>query len=242
MTFQKIKLILILLFFSSCSSYIQRVHQQMDREYQQQRPANLPTQQLTRGIQQSRGQQALTSQDSNFQAPRVQRQYSNSRMVAQSENRRVQARDFQDNSSSSSLWSSSDRQLFAQTRSKQTGDIVLINVMDKLKNEISLELRRAFPPPRRQQHDQEQGEASREPTSDPPPDESGGNQIHDRISSVIVEQISNDHFLIRGRKNVLYRNARRQIEIQAMISRRDISDNDTISSDDIIESQITVMR
>ena len=232
---------------ASCSSYVDRVHRQMDRDYMRQQgidPSRQgpPSAQLLR--QHSRENQAPSTQSSNFHPPQVQRNYQSAtpnRQVATSSHQRTRAEDLRDNQPSSSLWSGSENQLFSLDRTYGPGDIVLINVMDRLKGEISLELRRAFPERRPQPKDEEARpeapEADRNVAA-----EQGDGQVHDRISSVIIEQVSRDHVLIRGRKNVLYRNAQRLVEVQALVSKRDISDNDTINSVDIIESQVSVLR
>ena len=67
-------------------------------------------------------------------------------------------------------------------------------------------------------------------------------KIYDRISSVVVEEINHGHILLRGRKNLIYKQEKHLIELQALVSRRDISYNDTISSDDIIEYDIAVVK
>ena len=114
--------------------------------------------------------------------------------------------------------------------------------MDRLKNEITLELRRAFPPPRRNPN-RDGNEQDQEVAEDrTPAEERREDRIHDKISSVIIEEVSREHVLIRGRKNVLYRNAQRLVEVQALISKRDIADGDQVASDSIIESQVSILR
>ncbi|MBT6326822.1 MAG: hypothetical protein HOJ35_12710, partial [Bdellovibrionales bacterium] len=77
---------------------------------------------------------------------------------------------------------------------------------------------------------------------EPKQEEVNNNDVFDRISSVIVEEINKDHILLRGKKSILFRNRKRQIEIQALIARQDISLNNAVNSDKIIESSIEIMR
>ncbi len=49
-------------------------------------------------------------------------------------------------------------------------------------------------------------------------------------------------YLIKGRKNVLFKNRKRMVEVQALVSRKDIGDNDVINSDAILESNVSVVR
>jgi flagellar basal body L-ring protein FlgH len=65
---------------------------------------------------------------------------------------------------------------------------------------------------------------------------------HDKISSVVVEEINREHLLIKGRKNVLFKNRKRMVEVQALVSRKDIGDDDTISSDVILETNVVVVK
>ena len=67
-------------------------------------------------------------------------------------------------------------------------------------------------------------------------------KVYDRISSVVVEEINKDHVLIRGRKNLLYKNRKRLVEVQALVSKKDITVDDTLDSEKILESSITVLR
>ena len=64
----------------------------------------------------------------------------------------------------------------------------------------------------------------------------------EKISGVVVEEINREHLLIKGRKNVLFKNRKRMVEVQALVSRKDIGDNDIISSDAILESNVTVVK
>ena len=67
-------------------------------------------------------------------------------------------------------------------------------------------------------------------------------QVYDRISSVIIEEVNKDHLLVRGRKDVIFRKMKRYVEVQALINKRDISDEDAIESTKILESSVTILR
>lgn len=204
--------------------------------------------------------QGLSSTQQPQMMPAVQRQYN----AETAGRRRVNADDLRDNSSSGSLWAGADgksTQLFTNTKNVSNGDIVLINVYNKLKNEITLELKRAFPEPLAAQKDPKDNkdpnaaaapatdavktsQAAQTSAGDDNFDEgvTGANRVYDRISSVVIEQIDDQHLLLRGRKDVLYKNRKRLVEIQALIPRRDLNDNNTVNSDSILEQTITVLR
>jgi flagellar basal body L-ring protein FlgH len=71
---------------------------------------------------------------------------------------------------------------------------------------------------------------------------SAASDVKDKISSVVVEEINREHLLIKGRKNVLFKNRKRMVEIQALVSRKDIGDDDTLNSDSILETNVAVVR
>ncbi len=203
--------------------------------------------------------QGLSSNQQPEVMPSVQRQY----MTEVAGKRRVRADDLRDNGASGSLWSTNDgktNNLFTNNTNVSNGDIVLINVYNKLKNEITLELKRAFPEPLAAQgpknpndkanpdaaktDEVKTAQASQKSAGDDNFDEgvTGTNRVYDRISSVVIEQIDDQHLLLRGRKDVLYKNRKRLIEIQALIPKRDLNDNNTVNSDSILEQTITVLR
>src|SRR5690606_31006733 len=71
-------------------------------------------------------------------APPVRREYRPVRHTAN---------DFVDSDTSGSLWANqgSSASLFTYQNDKRTGDIVIINVLENLRNQISSELKRVFP-------------------------------------------------------------------------------------------------
>lgn len=264
-------LILCLALFQSCAGMISQMHQDFDRA--DGRAAATPPVQgnfdMYRGNQRFQtnhrpptSAMARSTVDTTQQQrvmPAVKRQYESQDNLR----RRVRADDLRDNSNSGSLWSAQNEKtshLFTNNRSIQNGDIVLINVYNKLKNEITLELKRAFPEPLAAAKDGEKKEenapaqpaadqvntaqASPRAGGDESFDESvtGTNRVYDRISSVVIEEIDDQHLLLRGRKDVLYKNRKRLIELQALIPKRDLNDNNTVNSDSILEHTITVLR
>jgi flagellar L-ring protein precursor FlgH len=177
--------------------------------------------------------------------PDVKRQYQDERVAL----KRVSAADLTDTGYDGSLWGGGDPNafLFATSKSKSAGDIVQINVLNKLKNEITLELKRAFP---ENPYEGKKPEAGAPPAAAGAPAaaaaaaNAGAESIdaQDKISGVVVEEINREHLLIKGRKNVLFKNRKRMVEIQALVSRKDIADNDTVNSDAILESNVSVVR
>jgi flagellar basal body L-ring protein FlgH len=236
---------------ASCSSYVDRMYREFDRADGRAAPqAQRDKFDLYRkGAAQQRMGTVSSRNVPNF-APQVKRQYSASANGAAPG--RTRANDLNDNNSDGSLWAGQNQgnsnYLFTQNQDKRNGDIVLINVFSRLKNEITAELKRAFPDPIRQAPKAAAGAAPQaaatpEPVASSNNDEAAtGSEAHDRISTVVVEEINRDHILLRGRKNLLYKNMKRLVEIQALVSRRDVSVEDVVSSDTILESNITVLR
>ncbi len=184
----------------------------------------------------------VSTNNQKLVAPEVKRQYQDERVAL----KRTTASDLTDNGNDGSLWGTGDSNafLFATSKNKSSGDIIQIDVLPKLRNEITLELKRAFPD---NPYETEKAAASATtPTTTaaagaPGATAEAGNDT-DKISSVVVEEINREHLLIKGRKNVLFKNRKRMVEVQALVSRKDILDNDSISSDSILESNVTVVR
>lgn len=176
--------------------------------------------------------------------PEVKRKYQDERVAL----KRTTASDLTDNGNDGSLWGTSDPNafLFSNSKNKSSGDIVQINVLAKLRNEITLELKRAFPD---NPYDIKTTDTTKPAAATPPAGAPGAAatastepESSDKISSVVVEEINREHLLIKGRKNVLFKNKKRMVEVQALVSRKDIMDNDSVNSDSILESNVSVVR
>lgn len=260
----KLLTLLSLFALTSCASYIDRIHRQLDQEegvtnnhqgdqfdqFRSQPRRQAPTTAHPRFA--SPGPR--TTAHTNYMAPQVKRNY---RPMNEAK-KRYNADDLTDSQNEASLWSGNGKgnYLFGAVDDMRNGDIVLIQVAGRLKNEITLELKRAFPEaptPQKKAEAKEGAEGATEgatAAAGPAPASAGGgdeaasdpDKVYDRISSVIVEHINEGHLLLRGRKHVLYKSHKRLIEVQALVSRRDISSEDTVNSDRILETSIVVLR
>lgn len=244
---------LILFNFIACSSYVNKIHNQIAREeghtktpqrrydpYAKYRPNRYSRANDRRPIQNpvTLGGYANTATTRNL-APSTRRQYQN-------RGQRVSAEDLKDNSTNGSLWSSknSESYLFVTNNVKKKGDIVIIEVMAKLKDTIQEELKRTFPEKKKKTAKKE-GEAETEQKETPAPaaaNNSATGEVYDKISTQVIEQINKDYLLVRGRKEVLFKDYKRFIEVQGLVPKKYINDNDSIDSDSILEPKITVLR
>jgi len=237
-------LLLTTLLMSSCSSYISQMYKDLDRAEGKENPQQS---QDKFDLYRKKAQMPATSNTRQL-LPQTRRSYKPS----EDAQRRYKANDLNDNSNDGSLWTASSSKtdyLFTHDVDKKNGDIVLIQVMGNLKNEITAELKCVFPDPIRKKADPAKpadpaaaAAAAATPASatEEPIGEDG--KVYDRISSVVVEEINKDHVLIRGRKNLLYKNRKRLVEVQALVSKKDITVDDTLDSEKILESSITVLR
>jgi flagellar basal body L-ring protein FlgH len=178
--------------------------------------------------------------------PPVKRFYQNSQSTSQQQPRRerVTVDNFYKNTPQANLWSDKNTaNLYTQNSSVSSGDIVIINVLGDLKNDISDELKRAFPIRRPKRKAQA-------PTPEPRKENVAGkvddstpqaNKVYDRISSIVIDVVNKDYITVRGRKELLYHNKKHSIEIQALVHKKDITLNNYIKSDTIIEKQIRVI-
>jgi len=249
-----------ILFFSSflysCGSYVDSLHRQIDRESGvKQRPTKAHNQfDLYRGKgERNNNTNLLSTANQKAMEPNIKRQYNPDTEVK----KRYTSDDLYDNGNEQSLWSGQgkDSFLFTQDSKKRQGDIILINVMNRLKNDITAELKRVFPAPQAitskkdkkgNAKDGKKDESSKEKESEEKDNQDASSpaegQVHDKISTVIIEEINKDHVLLSGRKNILFRNRKHLIEVQALAHRRNINTEDQINSDEVIETNISVLR
>jgi len=255
----KIYLLAIFFILSGCAHYIQSVHRQIDRDegfidpnkksndpYQLYRDQGFKSRQAdARPIQDPRTMQESGIRRNNQSdiLPTVQRNYK-------PQNYRHTSKDFIDNDSNGSLWASNSAgSLYGAESTKRPGDIVIINVLDNLRSQISNELKRAFPVTKKSSKPDGASASSSAPPTPGASAPSGSaadteleTKVYDKISGIIVEEVSEEYVLVKGKKEVIFRKEKRYIEIQALVSRRDIQDNDTISSDKVLESRVNILR
>lgn len=239
-------LIFSMSFLVGCSSYIGKMHGEFDRaDGKRRKPRKYGDQfDFYRKGQANSSRNMMSSSRKKVLLPSIKRNYQ--------EAKRIKADDLNDNGSAGSLWvgSGDDNFLFTNNTRKSNGDIVLIDVESRLKNEITAELKRAFPEKKRytkKKEGEKEGAAAStaEASAKAKPEaEAGGSkdQVFDRVSSIVIEEINKDHLLLRGRKFLLYKNHKRLVEIQALVPRREVTDADTVSSTNIIESTVNVIR
>lgn len=248
-----------LMFLTSCSSYMNSIYRDFEQQERTNGEVDVPADNFDQyrhpkrrtSSEYNKIDRTVTTANAKMVAPEIKRQYKAEKEAV----KRYTASDLTDNGNDGSLWAGSDPNafLFSNNKNKNSGDIVQINVLPRLKNEITMELKKAFP-----DNPYENRAAAESKNSDPkaagepaakPTDKkeavaesTGGDGAQDKISGVVVEEINRDHLLIKGRKNVLFKNRKRMVEVQALVSRKDIGENDTISSDAILESNVSVVR
>lgn len=258
MKLNKILLFIPLLTLTSCATFLDNMYSDLDRQekrfngdvVQDEGFDNpyLPNQKRkTSSVYNRPGRdRQISTNTQKLVSPDVKRQYIDEKVAK----RRISSKDLVDNQNDGSLWGNADSNafLFATSKSKNTGDIVQINVFGKLKNEITQELQRAFPETQLDANkaNAADGVAAADPSAaaaaSTPETAAADSSLQDKISGVVVEEINREHLLIKGRKNIVYKNRKRMVEVQALVSRRDILDDDSISSESIIESNVSVVR
>lgn len=237
-------LLLICLFSFSCSNFVKGYHERFDSEQNEKRGKA-----GSRGLQFSKFKESnrdpssdrknfldkryntnSTSTDAN-QSPLIKRNYQ------RVPNKRYTKEDLRDNENIGSLWSGEGQPnyLFSKNNEKRHGDIVVIKVMEKLKNDISYELKRNYPLAKKKKQKEE-----KKPEENA--DQADNTKVYDKISGLVIEEVAKDHVIVRGRKEVLFRNRRRYIEVKAMMARRDIADDDSVLSNRLLEHSVTVIR
>ncbi len=262
------KLLLLLttaLIFSACSSYINKMQNQISREEAENHFNNRPN--LPSKIDEFRNPNLVYQNNKNRSAknsreylPTVKRQYRSSGK------KRYSVDDLVDNDSDGSLWSGAgqDNFLFSRNSFKKNGDIVVIKVLQNLKDEIKIELARSTPekpkkiiePEPEAKTDAKDGaDKTKTEKAKPKPKEvasdestkvlektADGEVVYDKVSAMVIEEINKDHILIRGRKDVLYKAKKRTVEIQMLITRKDVTDEDAVLSSKSLETTVSILR
>lgn len=243
----------VLFFFVSCANYVNSLHRQIDNEersetsrkrssrdrYAAYREKDRFRPEDDRRPVKNPITYSLGTEPSGQVKPPIKREYRP---------QRYQADDFVDNDSGGSLWANqgSGASLFTYQNDKRTGDMIIINVLENLRNQISSELKRTFPDkPKRAGKDlKDAGDASKASATAPtgaPADNEMDIKVYDKISGTVVEEISKDYILLRGRKEVIFKKEKRSIEVQALVSRKDIMENDYVNSDKLLESRVYIL-
>lgn len=241
-------LLLTLFLVSSCSSYVNSLHRQIDREERankmaKQRTRYNPYATNQRGYYDRRpiknpitlgGRQVDTSRMRQL-SPQLERIYGT---------KRVTADDFKDKENDGNLWSGNNSEsfLFVTNNIKRRGDIVIVEVLSSLKDKIQDELKRTFPDPGKKTA----GAATPAPQPPQAPTAPGektdANKVYDKISTQVIEEVNKDYVLIRGRKEVMFKKNKRYVEFQALVARKDISSSDAVKSSKVLEPKVSVLR
>ena len=251
----KFVLIFSLLFLVSCAGFIDNMHRQIDKD-EKGTNAAVPRD----GIETFRAQKKNKTDRSTDRRPIMNPQtFSLSDGGAGSEIRpnvkrdykpqRYNRDDFVDNDNGGSLWAGqgASSSLFTNNNDKRTGDVVIINVLDNLRNQISSELKRTFPDPPKKAAAKGETPAAAAVTAATAaitnaPADDVDMKVYDKVSGTVIEEINKDYVLIRGRKEVIFKKEKRSIEVQALVSRRDILENDYVNSDKILESRVFILK
>jgi flagellar L-ring protein precursor FlgH len=234
-----IALFAILMFLTSCSSYINSLHRQISREERAQSAQSRAPQR--RGYINDRkpiNNPVTLNGAPNQLTPKLERDLERMRK------RRMKSSDLVDNSQAPSLWngSSDESYLFIKQNVRRPGDIVIIDVHSNMKNQIQEELKRAFPLVQNGKLAKgSEPEASEEaPVAEATDGE--GKKVYDKISTQVIEEVNKDYLLLRGRKEVMFRKRKRFIEIQTLVPKKAISEANTVNSDRVIEPKIYALR
>lgn len=252
----KTALLFLLFFLVSCAGFVDNIHRQMDREekitngtreyqpkdrYAAYRAQNRFHPENDKRPIKNPLTYSLGSDPSGQMRPPVKRDYRP---------QRYKADDFVDDDNSGSLWANqgSSSSLFTYQNDKHTGDMVIINVLENLRNQISSELKRTFPDKPRRSGKEVSSKSGGDEKKDAAQAAGPNNQdnemdmkVYDKISGTVMEEISKDYIVLRGRKEVIFKKEKRSIEVQALVSRKDIMENDYVNSDKLLEQRVFIL-
>ena len=250
----KIIPLFVLFCLVSCANYVNNLHKQIDREEKVARgdtnegmrdhyspyKSRFNREDDKRPVKDPRTFSMSDGGPSGQLRPPVKREYRPTRYKAD---------DFVDNDSGGSLWANqgSSSSLFTYQNDKHTGDMVIINVLENLRNQISSELKRVFPDRPKKTAEGEKKDAKTPAgqaaaANSPAREEEMDMKIYDKISRTVMEEISKDYILLRGRKDVIFKKEKKTIEIQGLVSRKDIMENDYVNSDRLLDQRVFILR
>lgn len=239
----KLSLLSLLIFLTSCATYVESMHRKISYEENKNKagygwpyPKNNSKEFDKRPIK-----DPLTYSVSGEQNTPPTGEFR----------KRYKANDFVDNQAAGSLWGNynGNTSLFEQQSNRDLGDVVVINVLEGLKEDISRELKRNSPagaaplvegqPARNVASEAKDGDEKKNKPGDKAEETL---IVYDKIPTSLMSDIGYEHAIIKGTKEVYFRNEKKLIEIQAMVRKSDIDDSDSVFSDKIIESRIKVVR
>ncbi len=238
--------------FTSCSGVITRFHKQIDREdyakdqgIERSDPDKFKLYREAESLSRKRKGQGPPPLEAS-KLPSQKRNYVNATQAQ----KRYKANDLYDNGNAASLWSGDGRENFLLSEEKKlaNGDIILVHVLSDLKEEITLELKRAFPEAPKTRSTTKAKSAGAQAAPQAPkeqapktPEGTDPREVYDRISTIIIDEINDTHVLLKGRKQIFFKNKKHTIELQALVSKRDIEADDSVKSSTIIEKTVTVV-
>ena len=239
-----------LLFFVSCANYVNSIHRQIDREEKTARGDTAEDMKQHYSPYKSRFNRADDKRpikdpttysmndggpSSGQMKPSIKREYRP---------QRYKADDFKDDDSAGSLWANqgNSASLFTYQNDKHTGDMVIVNVLENLRNQISSELKRVFPDRPKSTNGKVDAKATAAAAAAPASAEEMDMKIYDKISGTVMEEISKDYILLRGRKDVIFKKEKKSIEVQGLVSRKDIMENDYVNSDRLLDTRVFIIR
>jgi len=206
----KFRNIIFLILLSGCANYINNMHKEFD---------NYENRGGSRSLQSSSQLEEIAQED-----------------------KRYNAGDFKDTGGNNSLWVGNGKENFFSSGGvrKEKGDLVTINVYNKLKNQITGELSRIYPS---ELADSEQGSSpSPKPAQPENNSQNATSEIQDKISVVVTKEVRDNHLILTGRKQIIFKENRHLVEVQALVHRKDIATDDSLDSNKIIQSTVKVLR
>jgi flagellar L-ring protein FlgH len=247
-----IKSIKAIILFSliSCSSFVKKMHSNIDQKDKQPNMRNnsLDPFEMYRkeNLRKSKKYNVISNKYQEDVTPSIKRKYESANVK-----KRKNDYDVFNNTKDGSLWTGTGQNnyFFSRNNEKNIGDIIIIQVEKGLRSMIAEELKRKLSMPKitkksKTKSDKDSEKPEEKTEAKKPNNKKATNkaQVFDNISSVVIEKINNEHYLLRGKKEVLFKNVKHLIEIQGLISKKLINNDDRILSSNLIEKYVRLIK
>ncbi len=151
--------------------------------------------------------------------------------------KRTTAVDMIDTSKDGSLWSGVGQKnyFFSNNNNRSLNDIIVIDISKELYGEI---LSKIDAVTIKEKSNTEEMDKEIKPKKE----EKEEKLKETKLTSIIVDKVNETHYVLKGEKEIIYKKNIHLIELQGLVRKKDITFEDTITSNKILEYNVKVLK